>query len=339
MNRAAKLAARSDPKARDGVSLPRLWLDILCLVALLAAGLFSKAGATERSMEEQLARMATALRSLSYEGILVYAHESRLETMRIVRRVQDGRVHETLESLNGPERTVTREQDRVTCRLTGDSPISVHGRGLSVDLLGSEPIDPRALSPYYVFHPLGSARVAGRQTDVVGIIPRDAYRYGYRFYLDTETGLPLKTDLIGAEAKPIEQILFTSLNVDAQQSQGARSLEASPPGEGADSTPEEAGSWHFERLPAGFKLVMADSAPAAVGEGMEHFVLSDGLASISVYVEADAEDGLTGGSRIGAVHAAGGAIAGHQITVVGEVPADTVKAVLAGLVYGGGEAE
>jgi sigma-E factor negative regulatory protein RseB len=101
----------------------------------------------------------------------------------------------------------------------------------------------------------------------------------------------------------------------------------------------EPGPWRFEGLPAGFELVMVDRSPDGAGQGVQHFVLSDGLASVSVYVEADAEDGLSGGSRIGAVHAAGGTIAGHQVTVVGEVPADTVQAVLAGMVHADGGSE
>jgi len=67
------------------------------------------------------------------------------------------------------------------------------------------------------------------------------------------------------------------------------------------------------------------------GQLAEHFVLSDGLASVSVYVESDPQGGLEGDTRIGAIHAAGRRVAGHQVTVVGEVPLQTVEAVLAGI--------
>jgi len=61
-------------------------------------------------------------------------------------------------------------------------------------------------------------------------------------------------------------------------------------------------------------------------------VLSDGLASVSVYVEAgNPREGLEGGTHIGAVHAVGKRVSGHQITVVGEVPPETVETVLAGI--------
>jgi sigma-E factor negative regulatory protein RseB len=74
-----------------------------------------------------------------------------------------------------------------------------------------------------------------------------------------------------------------------------------------------------------------DRPAGAAEDSTEHYVLSDGLASVSIYIERGVEDGLQGGSRIGAVHAVGGRIAGHQVTVVGEVPAATVEQVLAGI--------
>lgn len=305
------------------------------LLLILAVGVWAQAAASGRSVEEQLERMSIALRSLSYEGTLVYSHDGRLETLRIVHRIEDGRAHERLESLNGPLRTMTRERGQVTCRLSGDHRISVQPQGLGADLLRSRSIDITVLSPHYLVHPLGSARVAGRQTEVVGIIPRDSLRYGYRFYLDTESGLPLRSDLMGSEASPIEQLMFTSLTLDPVQLPAGTIA----PEQGPERVPvsKELGPWRFGPLPPGFELVMVDRSPDAAGDLVEHFLLSDGLASVSVYVENGAEDGLTGGSRIGAIHAAGGKVAGHQITVVGEAPAGTVRAVLAAVVHTGGD--
>jgi sigma-E factor negative regulatory protein RseB len=138
---------------------------------------------------------------------------------------------------------------------------------------------------------------------------------------------------MGEEAEPIEQIMFTSLAI-------LPSEEGAPPGSDGQaeaalpvSEPPavDAGAWGFGELPPGFALVMRDQWQDAAGRPVEHFVLSDGLASVSVYVEADPQEGLDGGTRIGAVHAAGGRVSGHQVTVVGEVPAVTIQAVLTGV--------
>jgi len=68
--------------------------------------------------DRQLARMADALRSLSYEGTLVYLHGNRLESLRVVHRVEDSRIQEHLVALNGLVRTLTRGKDGVTCALS-----------------------------------------------------------------------------------------------------------------------------------------------------------------------------------------------------------------------------
>jgi sigma-E factor negative regulatory protein RseB len=76
--------------------------------------------------------------------------------------------------------------------------------------------------------------------------------------------------------------------------------------------------------------------PDGTGGQVEHFLVTDHLASMSVFVEDAAQSGLDGPTRIGAVHAIGGRIAGYQVTVVGQVPAETVAVVLAGLRYTAG---
>jgi len=309
------------------------------LVALLmcAAGTAS-ASESESQPGEQLARMSDALRSLSYEGTLVYLHDNKLETLRIVHRIEDGQVSEQLVSLNGPVRTLTREKGKVTCELSDSRPISVQGKSVAKDLLHAKTIDPEGIADHYLVYALGAARVAGRQTDVVGIIPRDGLRYGYRFFLDRESGLPLKSDLMGQQADPIEQVMFTSLNLLPSEQWApapAKSL-SKPPRTAVESVEPESGPWQFAELPPGFFLVMRNNWSDPAGQPVEHLVLTDGLASVSVYVESDPREGLEGGTRIGAVHAAGTRVSGHQVTVVGEVPSATVDAVLASIRPAGG---
>ena len=319
------------------------------LAALSAVLISAPAGGS--SPVDHLERMVTALRSLSYEGTLVYLRDNRLEALRVLHRVEDdGRAHEQILTLNGPVRSLVRDQDQVTCELPDSLPISVRRSGLAGDILRSRLIDPEAISPHYLVHPLGSARVAGRPTQVVGIIPRDDLRYGYRFYLDEESGLPLKSDLMGEDPEPLEQIMFTSLNLLPGGTLIASASAEAPVPAAPESAPDAGTSglgtqprawpgspWHFDRLPDGFQVVMNDRWLDASGSMVEHLVVSDGLASVSIYVEGDAEEGLAGATRMGAIHALGRRVAGHQVTVVGEVPAKTIEATLDGLRYTGSE--
>lgn len=317
------------------------------LVALSAVIISAPAGGS--SPVDHLERMVSALRSLSYEGTLVYLRDNHLEALRVLHRVEDdGRAHEQILTLNGPVRSLVRDHDQVTCELPNTLPISARRSGLASDILRSRLIDPEAISPHYLVHPLGSARVAGRPTQVVGIIPRDDLRYGYRFYLDEESGLPLKSDLMGEGPEPIEQIMFTSLNLlpgsTSIASAGAASpapasmaseptAGAEPPGPTEQPAASQDSPWRFASLPDGFQVVMNDRWREASGSLVEHIVVSDGLASVSVYVEGNTEEGLSGATRMGAIHALGRRVAGHQVTVVGEVPAKTIETTLDGLRY------
>jgi sigma-E factor negative regulatory protein RseB len=58
-------------------------------------------------------------------------------------------------------------------------------------------------------------------------------------------------------------------------------------------------------------------------------VLSDGLATVSVYVEKSTtvEQALDGESKMGSINAYGRQLSDYQITVMGEVPGDTVKQI------------
>ena len=292
----------------------------------------------------QLARMASAADNLDYQGTLVYLADNRLETLHIVHRVSGGEVAERLVSLSGPVRALARRRDEVTCALSDDRSISVKRQAALPTLLKSTTIDPAVLSANYFVHPLGETRVAGRDTDVVGVVPRDDYRYGYRFYLDRKTGLSLKSDLMGNGGIPVEQVMFATVQFGATEvaPEGLADPVVSRPtdspayvlDQASDPAATDFSPWRFETLPPGFALRMRDTLPGGpdgTGGQVEHFLVTDHLASMSVFVEDAAQSGLDGPTRIGAVHAIGGRIAGYQVTVVGQVPAETVAAVLAGL--------
>ena len=174
-----------------------LWL-------LLASLAVTQVAASPESEVEPFERMRQALSSLNYSGVLVYSHDNRMETLRIVQRVKNGRVQAELESLNGPPRGLKQDGGQVTCRLSGQHLIAVAQRALGQEGRHGLPLKARDLAPYYLVQSQGQARVADRQTQVVGIMPTDALRYGYRFFLDTQTGLPLKLDLIGGDARTLE---------------------------------------------------------------------------------------------------------------------------------------
>ena len=152
--------------------------------------------------------------------------------------------------------------------------------------------------------------------------------------MDRDSGLPLKSELLDHAGEPIEQLMFTALVLNEEGADEGESEEAAQERTGERAAPDgDLGSsrWRFESRPAGFEPILHDVMRAPSGAEVEHFVFSDRLSAHSIYIEPDAAEGLDGVTRIGAVHAAGRKVAGHQVTVVGEVPLATVQAAVAGV--------
>lgn len=310
------------------------------VVAAIAGGLLFglllpsvvAASEPEHSPIELLGQMSRALSELEYEGTLVYLNGHELSTLRIAHRIDGGQAYESLLALSGPVRAVARSRQNVICVLPDASAISLPRHGGSASSLHAGALDAERLQPHYLVHGLGRSRVAGRDTLVVGIIPRDDLRYGYRFFVDEETGLPLKTDLMDSSATPIEQVMFTEIKfLDRVSDEAAVSASALAPSSPSDasqaSTPIDSTPWGFAELPAGYRVVASDPPAADTDATRRWFMVSDGLSAVSVYIEPDHGQGLAGHRRIGAVNAAGRSLDGHQVTAVGEAPLQTVQAI------------
>jgi sigma-E factor negative regulatory protein RseB len=292
--------------------------------------------ATPDSARQWLDRMFRSLQSLDYDGTFVYYHDGKLEAMRILHQADAGGEKERLMSLTGSAREVLRDDKVVTCIMPDNKSVMV-GQSRPRQLFPVVPGDLASLSPYYQLQDVGEDRVAGHMARVIDIIPRDEYRYGYRFWIDKTNYMLLKYELSAEGGKAIEQVMFTGLRVGDRIP--AAALEPSLTGEGYNWYRQEAGGenpaapmgqpdWTVKQLPEGF--VMTDYQRRRLhqdGEHAEHMVFSDGLATVSVYVEKLPADSraFTGHSNMGAMNAFGTVLDDYQITVVGEVPAATVQ--------------
>lgn len=285
-----------------------------------------------------LKKMHAAAQRLDYEGVFVYQHDHQLEAMRIVHKVEKGMVRERLISLNGAPREIVRNEREVLCYLPDENSVVVEHR--KTDDKGFPAIMPERLAElgdYYAMQLGRTERVAGRPAQPLSIQPRDDYRYGYRLWADHETGLLLRADLLDGKGKVLEQFMFTQIQVGTVP---ASALKPDNPGKGmawyregdAASSAEPGGKpWTAARLPKGFKLMRQTWRMVPMRQKkVEHLVYSDGLATVSVFVEqvdSAAKPGMEGLSNMGAVHAYVMRADGHQVTTVGEVPAKTITLI------------
>jgi sigma-E factor negative regulatory protein RseB len=281
-----------------------------------------------------LERMSEAMRNLNYQGTFVYLHDDQLESMRIVHARDEQGERERLLSLNGEAREILRDEHHLTCIWPGTQSVVVDKARQATPLPAWTPQTLAGLEEHYRLAMGDRDRIAGMQAQRVDILPRDQYRYGYRMWLDVASGLLLKSDMLDEDAQVVEQVMFTELDIADDPS----SLDLNPPDiaptyrwyeRSAESEPlnDEAHAWKMQ-MPAGFRL---DSNRTMGGQSdgvsVQQMVLTDGLASVSIFIEPLVEDEprLQGISHMGAVNAFGALLPEHHVTVVGEVPPATVE--------------
>lgn len=311
------------------------------LLLLLISTLALPARAGDPDARQWLERMSRALAEENYDGRFFHLTEARSETMRIIHRVDKGKVSERLVSLDGSGREIIRNETEVVCYLPDKRTVLVEKRTDNNSLLAALPSYSESLESHYSIEKVGKvAKTLGRRTQMIVVQPRDQYRYGYRLWLDQETAMPLKSQLSDRNGRVIEQILFAELNLRDRipatelkptvAADGYRWVRHDP--ESARVAAVAIGGWSVNRPPAGFRITISriqiiagSNAPA------RHLVLTDGLASVSVFIEPrNAQDApMHGLARVGSAYAYSREVGGEQVTVVGEVPAATVEAIAA----------
>jgi sigma-E factor negative regulatory protein RseB len=322
----------------------------LAALLLVLAGLaVVRAEAPPAGARQWLERMIHAAHNLTYEGTFVYVQGQQLEAMRIIHRGGDSQ-RQRMFSLSGSPREVVVKDDQVICRGPDHAPLpGLSGYRRSPFLALPRELD--TLERYYQFEVQGEDRVVGRNTRIVAIQPRDKLRYGYRLWLEQDSGMLLRSVLLDEAGQPLEQLMFTSLElkpeVDPALLEPAAPTSASPvpPAAGspdADKLPNAdkppavdkplPAEWTLSALPPGFSEVTHNRLKVHAGpHPAEHIVLTDGLATVSVFLEPliGGKPLLTGPAHMGAMHAFGAVVDGHQVLVVGEVPVATAQQIAA----------
>lgn len=323
-----------------------------CTALALVAGPLASSGWAQSTAAEArhwLERMLQATQTLNYEGTFVYVQGPHLEAMRIVHGSGPEGERQRLFSLNGPPREIVVANNSIVCLLPKQRATFAGGDYQHSPFPLSIPRELGRLENHYALEVLGEDRVAGLDARVIAIKPRDAWRFGYRFWLDQRNGMVLRSALLDDKGSPVEQLMFTDLQVKPQIDEAALKPQASAPSATPPETAERAvGSqastgepvtqsvWDVGELPEGFVKVMHNRFAETSGQHpIEHIVFADGLATISVFLEKldGASPLLQGGSQFGSMNAYGRVVDNHQILVVGEVPAATVQRIAVSIQY------
>ena len=326
----------------------RFWIQLFIAVCSITFGFYAYADTAAMKMLEQ---MTEASKNLNYEGVFAYQTGKNLQSIRIIHRSDDHGEAERLISLNGVAREVIRSNDTVTCINPQGKRVSVSRRPLTRGFPSDLPRRLNAASAFYDVTLGRDGRVADRKATALVITPVDNYRYGYRLWVDKKTNLLLKSELVAGNGNVLETFAFSSLKtgidipdsmLKPQTSGKETTWHRTEPEVNAEmATHNSLSDWRAQWLPKGFSLVALQTRLRADnGAPVEQRVYSDGLSSVSVFIEqkrAHHNIHLTGASHVGAVNAFGTQNHAHYVTVVGEVPAETVRKIGESVEFLGGK--
>jgi sigma-E factor negative regulatory protein RseB len=284
-----------------------------------------------------LHRAAQASRQVTYEGIYVHANGDRTSTIRVTHLNHNGEEHERIEPLDGANPIeIVRHNDEMYCRFgceDGPARSAHHNRFFPAILSASA----ETIAVSYEVNLGKTERVLGFECQWIKLDPRDNMRFAQRLCAETATGLILRAKVLNDQKHVIEQYTFTELKLGAQVARGdlkaifkARSRQWISDGQPRDRAASADSGWTVAKAPAGFQKV-AELKRTLPGrpQPVTQIVLTDGVASLSVFVEPQSQPGRTleASSEDGTTTFYARPLGELMVSVLGEVPLMTAQQV------------
>jgi len=277
----------------------------------------------------------------SYQGVYTYARGDSIRSSRIAHAVEGGVVVERVQPMDGKPRECIRRGDSVEWLYQDDKRIVASHASPAARFPALVSAAAADILKHYAFELEGVERVAGTSCQLIRLRPRDGLRYGYELCVEPATGLMLKIRTRDNAGAQVDQMAFSEVRI------GDRIDPAEL------KTSWETGGWtrqqrdirdiDLARLgwivvpPAGFyrhrevaRRVLDEHGQPSSAETYQE-VLTDGLATVSIFIESDAAAapsvGLDVPQHRGPASVYARRVGAATVTVVGEVPQETVQAI------------
>ncbi|MFT7127770.1 MAG: sigma-E factor negative regulatory protein RseB [Pseudoalteromonas tetraodonis] len=322
--------------------------------AFIALGCLASSLAVADTGLKQLVDMSKALSTSDYTGVYVHQRNGELQASKVIHAGQSGGIprRERLIKLTGDSQEIHRNGEDVTCYFPKQRSVLIDKNAPKNPFSVAASWDLEQIANnYHVLVSKHAGRVAGRFCQKIILKPRDKFRYGYRLCIDDQTKMLLQADLVGHSGRVLEHMMFTDIsfpdNIASSEFEATMDfdgvtwvhnpiLKVTQPQVSysvAGSTPKP--EWHLEAVPNGFLMRLKQPAMGSRGKPQrKQMVYSDGLASVSVFIEPiQDKTPLMGLSAMGVINAYGRVVDNHQITVIGDVPKSTVRSMAMSVSY------
>lgn len=277
-----------------------------------------------------LQQMNLASQSLNYEMSFVSINKQGVESLRYRHARLDNQPLAQLLQMDGPRREVVQRGSEISYFEPGLEPFTLNGDYIVDSLPALVYTDFKRISAIYDFISVGRTRIADRLCEVIRVVARDGTRYSYIVWLDSESKLPLRVDLLDRDGETLEQFRVIAFTVDSQVGTSMQSLAKAnlPPLLSVPSGDKIEFNWSPSWLPQGFSEVASSRRKLPTVEvPVESRLYSDGLFSFSVNVNAANQNSTDQMLRTGRRTLNTTVRGNSEITVVGELPPQTAKRI------------
>jgi len=300
---------------------------------------FSVAAADDQPLNPRLwlEKLNHAMKTLNYQGTVIFMKNGRLDTMKYQHSVDEGVEQERLTTLNSPLREVTRKASEVSCLFKETSQKVINHHPIDSSFIVNLPREVADSDSLYSLSMLGNESVAMLPARIIGIQPKDPFRYPRKIWVDTRYFLPLKVEVYSPDGSILEQVVFTDLQVNGINQANADVIDDKKLHikhiHATQAEPFENAPFLLKNRPDGFKTIFfIRNSMQESQKAVDHLLVSDGFSSVSVYLEPKEAQGVEGLKTLGSVNSFSRVIDGFQITVLGEVPAKTVEFIADGII-------
>ena len=283
-----------------------------------------------------LEKMNHAMAVLNYQGTVAFLKNGKLEPMKYVHAAEKGVQQEQLLSLNSPLREIIRNADQVSCLFKETQQTLVDHRPFEHSFLVDMPKNLDDMGGIYQFEIVGEENIALRPSYIVAIQPKDNARYPRKIWIEKQQFLPLKVVVYDNSDVLLEEVVFTDIEVKKSLPfVGVKLLDTvypAQPIQPIQTQSSDKAAFVVTQLPTGFREVFFARKPMHNAEQpVDHLLLSDGFTSVSIYMENKIASMQPGIQSVGAINSYSRTINNFQLTVMGEVPAETVKFIAEGI--------
>ncbi len=312
-------------------------------LAVLSQCSFAVAQARDEAFE-LLQRMYNATRKLNYVGTFVYQNGQSSESSRIAHLVDGNSVQERVEVLDGAPREIVRVNNEVKCYLPNSGTVKVERLMADRPLLPVLPTRITGVSDHYTVRKGPIERVAGMDSQVVELEPKDNLRYGHRLWGELGSKMVLRAQALDQAREVVESFTFTEIKIGGQVPRellrtrfANKAREWRVEESGAVATNIAQHGWILGQTPPGFQKLAEVKRRFGSVNDVSQVVLSDGMAAVSIFIEraaARTSEAVTmGASRQGAINVYTRIVGEHLVTVVGDVPAECVHSIANGMEF------